>query len=258
MRIAAIVEYLGTNYAGFQIQPNQNTIQLCIQNALSKIANHDVKIEASGRTDAGVHALGQVFHFDTESQRPLSSWRKGANSFLPYDISIKWVSEVDENFHARYNVKEREYQYLLHHNETPSAIWYQKAGHYGYEINFKLLDKVLREFIGKHDFSSFRSSECQSKKPERIMYGASYQKKENFILFKFTADGFLHHQIRNMMSVILDIVSGKKPLDYVQYLFEVKDRTKASNTFSPNGLYLTNIKYEKKFKIVDLKNTIII
>jgi tRNA pseudouridine38-40 synthase len=181
MRIAAIVEYLGTNYAGFQIQPNQNTIQLFLQNALSKIANHDIKIEASGRTDAGVHALGQVFHFDTESQRPLSSWQKGANSYLPPDISIKWVSEVDQTFHARFNAMEREYQYLLHHTKTPSAIWYQKAGHYGYEINFKLLDEVLKEFIGKHDFSSFRSSECQSKKPERIIHCASYQKKK--ILF---------------------------------------------------------------------------
>ena len=178
MRIAAIVEYLGTNYSGFQIQPNHNTIQLCIQNALSKIANHDVKIEASGRTDAGVHALGQVFHFDTESQRPLSSWKKGANSFLPHDISIKWISEVDENFHARFNVIEREYQYLLHHNETPSAIWYQKAGHYGYEINFKLLDKVLREFIGKHDLvASDPVSVNQKSQKELCMVRAIKKKK---------------------------------------------------------------------------------
>lgn len=258
MRIAAIVEYLGTNYAGFQIQPNQNTIQLCLQNALSKIANHEIKIEASGRTDAGVHALGQVFHFDTEAQRSLSSWQKGTNSFLPKDISIKWVSEVDEIFHARFNVIKREYQYLLHCSQTPSAIWHQKAGHFSYEINFNLLDEVLKKFIGLHDFSSFRSSECQSKQPVRNMYKVSYQKKDNFIIFKFIADGFLHHQIRNMMSVILDIVTGKKPLDYVQYLFEVKDRTEASNTFSPNGLYLANINYEKSFKIIDLKNTVII
>ena len=120
------------------------------------------------------------------------------------------------------------------------------------------LDLILSKFIGTHDFSSFRSSECQSKKPIKEIYEIGYSKKDNFLIFKFVADGFLHHQIRNMMSVILDIANEKREINYIDYLFDVKDRSKASNTFSPNGLYLTNIVYDERFNIPTLNNKILV
>lgn len=258
MRYAAIVEYLGKNYSGFQIQPNVKTIQGCLEDCLSRIANESIKIEASGRTDAGVHALGQVFHFDTLSVRSINSWVKGTNSFLPDDIKIRWINEVEQDFHARFNALKREYQYLLYLNKTKSAIWNDLSGWYSSDLNFSILDEVLYLFKGRHNFSSYRSSECQSKKPIKEIYEASYIHKDSFILFKFVADGYLHHQIRNMMSVILEVASGKKEKDYIDFLFKVKDRTKASNTFLPNGLYLANIEYDKKFKIPFLNNKILL
>ncbi len=257
MRIAAIVEYLGTNYCGFQIQPNVKTIQQYLEAALSEVANHNVKIEAAGRTDAGVHALGQVFHFDTTSVRANHSWIKGVNSLLPKDIVIKWASQASDDFHARFCAVRREYQYLLYCSQSRSAIWDKHCGLYPYYINMDALDSILSKFIGTHDFSSFRSSECQSKKPIKEIYEIGYSKKDNFLIFKFVADGFLHHQIRNMMSVILDIANEKREINYIDYLFDVKDRSKASNTFSPNGLYLTNIVYDESFNIPTLNNKIL-
>ena len=258
MRIAAIVEYLGTDYCGFQIQPNVRTIQQYLEAALSEVANHSVKIEAAGRTDAGVHALGQVFHFDTTSERDNHAWIKGVNSLLPKDIVIKWASQASDDFHARFCAVRREYQYLLYCSQSRSAIWEKQCGLYPYYINMDLLDSILSKFRGTHDFSSFRSSECQSKKPIKEIYEIGYLKKDNFLIFKFVADGFLHHQIRNMMSVILDIANEKREINYIDFLFDVKDRSKASNTFSPNGLYLTNIVYDERFNIPTLNNKILV
>ena len=258
MRIAAIVEYLGTHYCGFQIQPNVSTIQHHLESALSEVANHRVKIEAAGRTDAGVNALGQVFHFDTTAKRANHSWIKGVNSLLPKDIVIKWASQVSDDFHARFSVVRREYQYLLYCSQNRSAIWERNSGFYPYKINMDMLDSILSKFIGIHDFSSFRSSECQSKKPIKEIYEIGYSKKDNFIIFKFVADGFLHHQIRNMMSVILDIANEKREINYIDYLFDIKDRAKASNTFSPDGLYLANVVYDKRFNIPTLNNKILV
>lgn len=258
MRFAAIVEYIGSNYSGFQIQKGAITIQHEIQSALSKIANTPIKIITSGRTDAGVHALGQVFHFDCDTSRTNKAWLKGCNSFLPDDIVIKWISQVEDTFHARFHAVQREYQYLLYCDPIRSAVWENLSGWFFYDIDINILENILEKFIGEHDFSSFRSSSCQSKKPIKNIYKASYEVRSKFILFKFIGDGFLHHQIRNMMSVILDVATKKKEIDYIDYLFKIKDRTKASNTFSPKGLYLANIEYDNKYGIPKIRNNVFI
>lgn len=257
MKIACSVEYLGTNYYGYQEQPDHITVQSVLENAISSIANEQVKIFASGRTDTGVHALGQIFHFESSSLRDSTAWVRGVNSLLPTDIKIKWSTPVADDFHARFSAISREYQYLLYNSKVSSPVWKNISGWFFAEIDEKILITVLRNFIGIHDFSSFRSSECQSKNPIKEIYEAKFEKKNDFFLFFFKGDGFLHHQIRNMMSVILDIASKKKNIDYLDYLFDIKDRKEASNTFSPNGLFLSNIEYDSKFNLPKIYNQVI-
>ena len=184
MRIAAIVEYLGTDYCGFQIQPNVKTIQQYLEAALSEVANHNVKIEAAGRTDAGVHALGQVFHFDTTSVRANHSWIKGVNSLLPKDIVIKWASQASDDFHARFCAVRREYQYLLYCSQSRSAIWYKHCGLYPYYINMDAFDSILSKLSLLSIFAIFDLSIFHSIFKKFIIFSFDFR-FINFLLFKF-------------------------------------------------------------------------
>lgn len=257
MKIACSVEYLGTNYFGYQEQPDRITIQSELEKAISSIANEQIKIFASGRTDSGVHALGQILHFESTSLRDSNAWVRGVNSLLPADIKVRWSTVVPDDFHSRFSAISREYQYLLYNSKVSSPVWKNISGWFFGNIDEEILSFVLNKFIGIHDFSSFRSSECQSKNPIKEIYEAKFEKKKDFYLFFFKGNGFLHHQIRNMMSVILDIASNKKSIDYLDYLFDIKDRKEASNTFSPQGLFLSNIEYDSKFKLPKIYNQII-
>ena len=248
MRIVCSVEYNGYGFCGWQKQPKTLTIQGLIEKALFEIAKKDIKTHASGRTDKGVHALGQVFHFDTTEVRPMHAWVKGVNAFLPESVRIQWAMIVDESFHARHSVKEREYQYLLVNDSYNSAPFHSNVGWTYYKLNTKLIKLSCLKFKGKHDFTSFRSSECQAKSPIRTIKQFHYEEYGKFHLFTITADGFLHHQIRNMIATIIHIAKGSEPLEYISELLTKKNRKYAPPTFMPNGLYLTNIKYDEKWK----------
>ncbi|MDC0127465.1 tRNA pseudouridine(38-40) synthase TruA [Methylophilaceae bacterium] len=256
MRYAASVEYDGTNFFGWQRQSSVNSIQEELEISLSKITQSNIKIQGSGRTDARVHALGQVFHFDTDIIRPIKSLTKGVNSFLPDSIRIKWVKEVPDDFHARFSATSREYQYLLNNNSINSSIWSNYCGWTFYELDFNLLIIASKKFIGSHDFTAFRSSECQAKSPIRSIKNITVEKFDNFYLFTINGDGFLHHQIRNMIAAIINVARQEMSVDYIDTLFEKKDRSLAPATFSPNGLYLTNIKYDKIWNLPDKLNTL--
>ena len=256
MRFAASVEYEGTNFFGWQRQSSVNSIQEEIENSISQITQSNIKIQGAGRTDAGVHALGQVFHFDTDIIRPINSLIKGVNSFLPDSIRIKWVKSVPDDFHARFLATGREYQYLLNNSSINSSIWSNHCGWTFYELDFTLLKNASKKFEGCHDFSAFRSSECQAKSPIRLIENIRVEKFNNYYLFTINGDGFLHHQVRNMIGTIISVARKEMSIDNIDTLFLKKDRSLTPATFSPNGLYLTNIKYDKIWGFPDTLNTL--
>jgi tRNA pseudouridine38-40 synthase len=256
MRFAASVEYEGTNFFGWQRQSSVNSIQEEIENSISQITQSNIKIQGAGRTDAGVHALGQVFHFDTDIIRPINSLIKGVNSFLPDSIRIKWVKSVPDDFHARFFATGREYQYLLNNSSINSSIWSNHCGWTFYELDFTLLKNASKKFEGCHDFSAFRSSECQAKSPIRLIENIRVERFNNYYLFTINGDGFLHHQVRNMIGTIISVARKEMSIDNIDTLFLKKDRSLTPATFSPNGLYLTNIKYDKVWGFPDKLNTL--
>jgi tRNA pseudouridine38-40 synthase len=256
LRYSASVEYDGTNFFGWQRQSKVNSIQEEIENSLSKILLKDIKIQGAGRTDTGVHALGQIFHFDTDVDRPINSLIKGINSFLPNAIRIKWIVGVSNDFHARFSATSREYQYLLFNSPINSSIWSNHCGWTYYKLDQKLVISASKKFEGSHDFSAFRSSECQAKSPIRFIKKITVEKFNDFYLFTINADGFLHHQIRNMIATIINVGRGEMAVDYIDTLFQKKDRSLTPATFSPNGLYLTNINYDNIWGFPDKLNTL--
>jgi len=247
MRIAASIEYDGQLFCGWQRQTDVPNIQILIESALSSIAQSKITVSAAGRTDSGVHALGQVIHFDTDVVRPISAWIKGVNSLLPESIRVIWAQEVPDEFHSRYSVVEREYQYLLINNSINSALWNAYAGWNFYPLNYDMVHLACTKFIGEHDFSSFRSSECQATSPIREIYFFDVRRSGDDYIFTIRANGFLHHQIRNMLGAIILVGRELKEPDFINLLLTQKDRSKAPPTFMPNGLYLTNIKYDDKW-----------
>lgn len=255
-RIAAEVEYCGYQYHGWQKQPDVRTIQNEIENSIFLIAGEHVETFASGRTDTGVHALGQVFHFDVKASRPITAWVKGLNALLPNSIRIKWAQEVSQQFHARYSVINREYQYLLYNHAIQSAVYDGLVGWSYHQLDNTLVKSACKKFEGEHDFSSFRSSECQAKSPVRTINLFNCEFFGNFYLFKIQANGFLHHQIRNMLATIITVSRGAKELNYIDSLFDAKDRSMAPPTFMPDGLYLTNIKYDDEWALPQKYNSV--
>ena len=254
MRIAASVEYDGQSFCGWQRQTDVPNIQILIEVALSSIAQSKITITAAGRTDSGVHALGQIIHFDTNVIRPISAWVKGVNSLLPLSIRIMWAQEVPDKFHSRYSVILREYQYLLINSSINSAIFNAYAGWNFYSLNYNFVHQACMNFIGEHDFSSFRSSECQAASPVRQIYSFDVNQFAEDYIFTIRANGFLHHQIRNMIGAIIIVGRELKNPDFINLLLSQKDRSKAPPTFMPNGLYLTNIKYDDKWGLPSANN----
>jgi len=254
MRIAASIEYDGQSFCGWQRQPDAPNVQSLIELALSSITQSKITIYAAGRTDSGVHALGQIIHFDTDVFRPISAWIKGVNSLLPSSIRVIWAQEVPDEFHSRYSVIAREYQYVLINNPINSALWNSYAGWNYYALDYNLVQQACIKFIGEHDFSSFRSSECQAASPVRDIYFFDVKRFGDDYIFTIQANGFLHHQIRNMIGAIILVGRELKDPDFINLLLTQKDRSKAPPTFMPNGLYLTNIKYDNKWGLPSANN----
>ena len=247
MRNALGVEYDGAPYCGWQSQTAGCGVQDHLESAIAKIAEHDIRIHAAGRTDTGVHALMQVVHFDTETARPDSAWLRGVNAFLPKTVRVVWAKQVDDAFHARFSAQQRSYQYLLANQPTAPAINADKAGWYHLPLDIKAMQTAIAYLRGEHDFSAFRASECQASSPIRNLAEANITAHKEFIIFNFSANAFLQHQVRNMVGALVYVGKGKYPPEFIKSLLENKDRTLSPPTFSPSGLYLTGVAYDKKF-----------
>ena len=247
MRVVLGIAYDGANFCGWQSQPNQCGVQDALELAISMIAQHQVRVHVAGRTDAGVHGLGQVVHFDTETNRPISAWVRGVNAHLPAAVRVEWAHIVDDTFHARFSAHARSYQYLLYNSPVASALMNTKAGWYHLSLNVSAMAKAAHYLIGEHDFSAFRASECQAKSPIKHLYQANVTAHKQYIIFEFTGSAFVQHQVRNMVGALIYVGKGAHPPEYLQELLYKKDRTISPPTFSPAGLYLTHVKYDEKW-----------
>jgi tRNA pseudouridine38-40 synthase len=244
MRIALGLEYDGRPFCGWQSQASGCGVQDHLQAALAKIAGHDIRVSAAGRTDAGVHALSQVVHFDTKVFRPDNAWVRGVNAFLPDALRVLWAREVDTEFHARFRAERRSYQYLLQVSPVAPAVLSGKVGWYHRPLDVEIMRLGAAHLPGEHDFSAFRAAECQAISPIKNLQEARIGQRGDLILFEFSANAFLHHMVRNLVGSLVFIGNGRYPPDWILELLQHKDRSRAAPTFMPDGLYLTGVQYD--------------
>ncbi len=249
MRIALGVEYDGSPFSGWQSQPDASTIQDTLQAALNRIAGKSISIIAAGRTDAGVHALEQVVHFDTSIERPISAWVRGTNSMLPDSIAVLWAHPVPDEFHARFSAHARSYRYLLINRQVRCAVQHGKAGWFHTPLDVEKMIDAAQYLLGEHDFSAFRSSECQAKSPIKNLAQLEIQKKDDTIVFDLKADAFLHHMVRNIVGCLVYVGKGNHPPQWMAEVLDSRDRSRGAPTFAPDGLYLRRISYDAKWKL---------
>lgn len=247
MRIALGIEYDGSSFNGWQSQADGCTVQDALQRAISQVAGSSVSIIAAGRTDAGVHALEQVIHFDTDVHRPSSAWVRGVNAQLPKSIAVLWACEVPDEFHARFSAQERSYQYRLVNRPVRSAIHQGKVGWFHAPLNDALMRQAASYLLGEHDFSSFRAAECQAKSPVKILRRLDINRQGSLIIVELTANAFLHHMVRNIVGCLVYVGKGKHPPIWMQEVLLARQRKIAAPTFAADGLYLRHITYDPQW-----------
>lgn len=246
-RIAVGVEYDGTRYAGWQRQPDAPSIQSELERALSEVADHPVEATCGGRTDAGVHALGQVAHFDTHAHRPMRGWALGANSLLPPDIAVLWAVAVPAGFHARHAALSRSYRYLIQNRAVRPALARHRACWIHQSLDAAAMHQAARCLVGEHDFSAFRAAECQSRTPIRRLERIAVSRDGDRVTIDVTANAFLHHMVRNIAGTLLAVGCGDKPAGWVAEALEARDRRAAGITAPAAGLYFVHIDYPPEF-----------
>lgn len=249
MRIALGVEYDGSRFLGWQTQPGGDTVQDAVQGALSAIAGAAISITAAGRTDRGVHALEQVVHFDVEVSRPVTAWVRGVNALLPASVAVLWAMPIDERFHARYSARVRTYRYLLLNRPVRPALAAGRVGWFHAPLDIDAMRAAASRLIGEHDFSAFRSAECQAPSPVRRLTTLDIVRHGNRIEFVVRANAFLHHMVRNIVGALLYVGKGKYPAHWLSDLLASRDRTRGAPTFGAEGLYLEAIEYEAQWNL---------
>ena len=249
MRIAIGVAYDGRTFAGWQSQPGGNTIQDRLEAALTAIANAPVRATAAGRTDAGVHATGQVAHFDTEAERPETAWVRGVNAQLPEAIAVQWARVVEAEFHARYSATSRTYAYVLYNHPVRPSVFGGRTGWFHLPLDVDRMRAAAGALVGEHDFSAFRSAECQAKSPVRVLMRTAVARQGEYVVFEFTANAFLHHMVRNLVGCLVHVGKGAHPPEWVAEVLAGRDRRRAAPTFGPEGLYLTRVTYPARWNL---------
>jgi tRNA pseudouridine38-40 synthase len=250
-RIVLGIQYDGAPWHGWQTQLTGNTVQDRLEDALNKFTRTIVDTVCAGRTDAGVHAVEQVVHFDTDIDRGIPSWVRGVNAFLPASIAVRWACEVQPDplgdFHARFSATARTYHYVLYNHPVRSPLLKGKAGWAFRPIAIESMQSAAQYLVGTHDFSAFRSSECQAKSPIRTLHGIDIERRGNIIVFTLRANAFLHHMVRNMVGSLILAGTGGKPPDWIADVLHGKNRHYAAPTFMADGLYLSKIDYDSKW-----------
>ena len=250
MRLAIGLEYDGTAFMGWQRQAHPGrTVQACVEAALAEVADHSVQATCAGRTDAGVHAGGQVAHFDTHVQRPLQGWLLGVNSNLPEDISANWVCEVAPDFHARFQARARHYRYTILNRPTRSALLRKRATWTYRWLDIEKMQVAAQHLLGRHDFSAFRAVECQARSPVRTVHRLDVRRAGEKVILDVVADGFLHHMVRNIAGVLIAVGSQKQPPDWALTVLQGRDRKLGGVTAPPQGLCFVAALYPSIYAI---------
>jgi tRNA pseudouridine38-40 synthase len=248
-RIALGIEYDGSHFHGWQRQAEASSVQAAVEKALSKVADHPVVITTAGRTDAGVHATAQVIHFDSTALRSVRAWVYGVNTILPPQIRVLWALQVPDTFNARYSAVLRRYRYVLYnHPIRPSLLKGQVGWYYG-KLDSQIMAEASQFWLGEQDFSSFRTSICQSKSPIRNLKEINVRAFDELIIIDVAANAFLHHMVRNMVGSLIIIGSGLKTATWAKEILEVRDRRQAGFTAPASGLYLVAVEYPPQFAL---------
>jgi len=251
-RFAAGLEYDGRAYSGWQFQPGLKTLQDELQRALARVADSPVECVCAGRTDAGVHALAQVVHFDSDAPRNERAWRLGANTYLPRELSITWVREVPAHFHARFAALARSYRYLILNRDSRPGLATGRATWERRPLDVPRMHEAARALVGEHDFSAFRAIECQSKSPVRRVERLVVSRQGEWVSVDITANAFLHHMVRNITGLLVSIGNGDSSPERLATVLASRDRKTNAATAPPDGLYLASVRYPPEFGLPGL------
>ena len=249
-RIALGIEYDGHEYCGWQIQKHDpKSVQEVLEKALTSVADHPVRVICAGRTDTGVHASEQVVHFETSAERNERSWIYGANRNLPKSVCVLWAKPVPDDFHARFSARRRRYLYVIfNRNIRPTFLSYRTTWEYR-PLDESRMHDAAQVLVGEHDFNAYRALGCQAKSPVRTIHHLNVFRKGPYVFIDIEANAFLHHMVRNIAGVLMDIGAGKKPVSWAEEILATRDRTQGGITAPPFGLYLNQVQYEDEYNI---------
>lgn len=249
MRIALGIEYDGSRYYGWQRQREVPSVQRELEQVISSVADEPVELVCAGRTDAGVHATGQVVHFDVVKERQLPAWTMGVNSRLPDDIAVRWVQPVVDDFHARFSATGRRYRYLILNQRLRPAVLRRGLTQIHYPLDAAAMHRAAQSLIGEHDFSAFRAAQCQSRSPNRNVTAVAVVALDDFVVVEIAANAFLHHMVRNIAGVLMSIGAGEREPQWVAEILAARDRRSGGVTAHPYGLYLVRVEYPEEFRL---------
>jgi len=249
-RLAMCLEYDGSNYHGWQTQRGVATVQERLEEAISSVADEQIHVITAGRTDAGVHATGQIVHYDTRSNRSKKAWLRGVNSNLPESIVVSWVLPVPYTFHARYSAVSRSYRYVLLNRQVRPTYLSQLVSWEYRPLDIEKMKVAVKYLLGEHDFNAYRAVSCQSNTSVRVIHQLEISQKESWIWFDIKANGFLKHMVRNIVGVLVAIGAGESEPDWAREVLETRDRTMGGVTAAPDGLYLCSVSYPIKYKLL--------
>lgn len=250
MTLLAIgIEYQGTAYCGWQHQKHCDSVQQQLEKALSYIADEPIGLNCAGRTDTGVHAIGQVAHFETNVSRPDKAWIQGVNTQLPNDIRVTWVKPMPENFHARFSAVARQYRYVIFNRPVHSAILANRVTWENRPLDVEKMHAAAQDLLGENNFSSFRAAGCQASHANRNVQSLQVSRQGNFVFVDIQANAFLHHMVRNIVGTLLEVGRLEKPVEWVSELLKKQDRTQAGMTAPAAGLYFVNALYPESFEL---------
>ena len=249
MRIALGLEYEGSGFCGWQSQAGGGAVQNAVESALSAVADAPTRVVCAGRTDAGVHALAQVVHFDTESVRPDTAWVRGVNAHLPASVAVRWAQPVANDFHARFSARGRRYRYLLLNRAERPGLMARRVGWFHRPLDVDAIAAATGLLLGEHDFSAFRAVGCQARSPVKVLRRADVTRHGDLLVFDFEASAFLHHMVRNLVGALVYVGKGAHPPDWLGEILAGRDRARAAPTFEACGLYLAGVDYDPVWQL---------
>jgi tRNA pseudouridine38-40 synthase len=249
VRIALGLEYDGAGFTGWQTQADGRAAQDALERALLEVAGVRISTVCAGRTDTGVHAVDQVAHFDTSVERPRGAWVRGVNRFLPPTIAVRWALDVPEDFHARFSARRRSYDYWILNDPVRAPLAHGRAGWVFRPLDADAMHAAAARLVGRHDFSSFRSAECQAATPVRELEQLSVERRGRLIRVRATANAFLHHMVRNIVGALVTVGLGRQSPEWLDSVLSARDRTQGAPTFAADGLYLARVEYDPAFQL---------